>query len=102
MEYSRNRFGRGTVAVAVALALPLRVSADAAYDALKSQVEALQKQLQQVRESLALRMSARYWATCAKASASNNICKTGDRDDPAAEEYISRKHNHVRILHPAE
>ena len=52
MKYLHNRFALGTVAAAVALALPLRVSADAAYDALKSQVEALQEQLEQVQQTL--------------------------------------------------
>ncbi len=37
---------------AMAFALPLQVSADAAYDALKSQVETLQKQLQEVQGAL--------------------------------------------------
>ncbi|HYQ72978.1 MAG TPA: porin [Gammaproteobacteria bacterium] len=52
MKYLRNRFTFATAIVAVLLALPLSASADAAYDALKSQVEALQKQLQQVQETL--------------------------------------------------
>ncbi len=52
MKYARNQITFGTVAAAVLFALPLSVSADAAYDALKSQVEALQKQLQQVEETL--------------------------------------------------
>lgn len=52
MENSRSRIGPGTIVVAVALALPLNAAADAAYDALKSQVETLQKQLQQVQETL--------------------------------------------------
>jgi len=36
----------------VALTLPMTASADAAYDALKSQVEMLQKQLEQIREEM--------------------------------------------------
>jgi hypothetical protein len=52
MKSVYNRFGPGTVAAAVALAMPLNAAADAAYDALKSQVEVLQNQLQQVQETL--------------------------------------------------
>lgn len=52
MKYLRHRFGLGTIAVVAVFILPLKASADTAYDALKSQVESLQKQLQQVQETL--------------------------------------------------
>jgi len=47
-----GRFTRHVLAVAIALALPMAASADANYDALKKQVEQLQRQLQQVQEAL--------------------------------------------------
>lgn len=52
MKTNIDRFKSGAISLAVALALPLNVSADAAYDALKGQVDTLKKQLEQVQESL--------------------------------------------------
>jgi len=48
MKKVRNRYRYGVIVAA--LALPLNALADDAFDALKSQVEALQKQLQEVEE----------------------------------------------------
>ncbi|NOZ09657.1 MAG: hypothetical protein GXP09_01215 [Gammaproteobacteria bacterium] len=47
-----GKFTRRALAVAIALSLPMTASADAGYDALKKQVEQLQRQLQQVQEAL--------------------------------------------------
>jgi len=52
MKHAITRWRKNALAAAIALALPLNAAADAAYDTLKSQVEALQKQLQQVQETL--------------------------------------------------
>lgn len=52
MDILGNRYRHGVVAAAVALVLPVNTFADAAYDALKTQVEVLQKQLEQVQEAL--------------------------------------------------
>ena len=60
MKYICNQFRLGAVAAAIALALPFNALADsiddaagdAGYDALKSQVEMLQRQLQQIQETL--------------------------------------------------
>lgn len=51
MKHPGN-FTRHALAVAIALAMPMTASADAAYDSLKKQVELLQKQLEQVQEAL--------------------------------------------------
>jgi len=47
-----GKFTRHALALAIALALPVTASADAAYDALKKQVEQMQKQLEQMQEAL--------------------------------------------------
>ena len=47
MKFITNRFRLHAIAAAVAIAMPLNVLADAAYDDLKTQVESLQKQLHQ-------------------------------------------------------
>lgn len=47
-----GKFTRHVLAVVIALTLPMTVSADVNYDALKKQVEQLQMQLQQVQEAL--------------------------------------------------
>lgn len=52
MNTGIERFNAGPLALAIALALPMEASADAAYDALKSQVENLKKQLEQVQKTL--------------------------------------------------
>ncbi|HEC13322.1 MAG TPA: hypothetical protein ENI80_08780 [Acidiferrobacteraceae bacterium] len=51
MKYP-GKFTRRVLAVAITLVLPMTASADADYDALKKQVEQLQRQLQQVQEAL--------------------------------------------------
>jgi len=52
MNYPHTRLKKSVVATALALAMPLNASADAAYDQLKAQVETLQRQLQQVQQTL--------------------------------------------------
>jgi len=60
MRHVISQWRQNALAAAIAVALPLNVSADgaddaakdAAYDALKSQVELLQQQLQQIQETL--------------------------------------------------
>ncbi|MCF6219466.1 MAG: hypothetical protein L3J94_12110 [Gammaproteobacteria bacterium] len=47
-----GRLTRQTLAVAMALALPMSASADASYDELKNTVRQLQEQLQQVQKIL--------------------------------------------------
>ncbi len=52
MKHSIKHYRHKLLACAIALAFPLNAAADAGYDALKSQVEVLQKQLQAVQETL--------------------------------------------------
>jgi len=47
-----GKYTRHALAIAIALAMPMTASADAAYDALKKQVEQMQKQLEQMQEAL--------------------------------------------------
>ncbi len=47
-----GKFTRHALAIAIALAMPMTASADAAYDALKKQVEQMQKQLEQMQDAL--------------------------------------------------
>lgn len=52
MSHLISKYRHNVLACTIALAFPLNAAADTAYDALKSQVEVLQKQLQEVQETL--------------------------------------------------
>jgi len=52
MKHSINHYKQSLLACVIALSFPLNAIADEGYDALKAQVDALQKQLQEVKETL--------------------------------------------------